>query len=105
MRESISSNHFSVDQQAADAMRWLLHNAPGQFAAVLVEFPEYHWVKWELSHFDTDAMGVHDEWGSWLVDAIEATGLVWWEDGEPWIGSDHLDGCEDDDCEGCDIGY
>ena len=29
-------------------------------------------------------MGVDIEFGSWLVDAIEATGKVLWEEGEPF---------------------
>ena len=37
------------------------------------------------SGYDTDAMGVDAEWPSWLVDALEATGLVIWEDGEPYV--------------------
>jgi len=35
------------------------------------------------------AMGVSDEWGSWLIDAIEDQSEIHWEDGEPWIGGDH----------------
>ena len=85
-RTAISSNHFSVDLQAVDAMHWLEANAPEAYAAVIDQFPEYPTCVFSAmsSWFDTEAMGVDDEWGSWLVDAIEATGVVSWEDGEPY---------------------
>lgn len=47
-------------------------------------FPEMAYPKWEGSWLNTEAMGVDVEYGSWLVDAIEATGVVMWEEGEPW---------------------
>lgn len=83
---TISSNHYSVDQQAVDAMSFLEHHHPSAYSAVIEQFPEWgglqfaDWSSW----FDTEAMGVDVEWGSWLVDAIEDTGFVFWEDGEPW---------------------
>ena len=40
----------------------------------------------------TDAYPEIDpEYGCWLIDAIENTGLVWWEDGEPWAGERNED--------------
>lgn len=81
---TISGGHFSVDTQAMDALRWLGSNAPKAHAAVMSEFSEMGDPKWEGSWLDTDAMGVDVEYGSWLVDAIEATGAVYWEEGEPW---------------------
>lgn len=83
---TISSGHFSVDGQAMDALRYLQANAPEAYAEVLKSFPEIDRISFENmgSHFDTDTMGVDVEWGSWLVDAIEATDAVYWEDGEPW---------------------
>lgn len=81
---TISSNHFSVDQQALDAFDWINARYPESGEHILSEFPELQFLQWELSHFDTEAMGVDIEWGSWLIEAIEATGLVWWEEGEPW---------------------
>lgn len=83
---TISSGHFSTDMQAMDALRYLKDNAPSAYAGILGEFPELDNASFCLmgSWFDTDAMGVDEEWGSWLVDAIEATGRVYWEEGEPW---------------------
>lgn len=82
---TISSGHFSVDMQATDALRWLESNAPKAHAAVISEFPEMSDPKWQMmgSWLHTDAMGVGVEYGSWLVDAIENTGAVYWEEGEP----------------------
>lgn len=81
----ISSNHFSVDAQAADAMDWLEEHDPDNYAAVVAVMPEWPRRVWGDfgTHFDTEAMGVDPEWGSWLIDAIEATGSVFWEEGEP----------------------
>lgn len=81
---TISHNGFSVDCQAIDAMNWLRANSPDAFHAVTAQFPEYLDHTLNGAWFDTEAMGVDVEWGSWLVDAIEETGLVWWEEGEPW---------------------
>ena len=87
-RQALSSNHYSVDLQAVDAMNWIEAHEPAAYAAIIAEFPEFesYTIPGLLSHFDTEAMGVDDEWGSWLVDAIEAKSSVYWEDGEPWIG-------------------
>lgn len=83
---TISGNHLSHDQQAADALEFLRLEHPAAYVTVRREFPES--LVWDAlgSWLDIDAMGVDWEWSSWLVDAIEATGLVYWEDGEPWAG-------------------
>jgi hypothetical protein len=85
---AISSNHYSVDCQAIDAMGYLEREHPDDYAKVLADFPEYPDHKMSGSSFDTEAMGVDIEWSSWLVDAIEATGKVHWEEGEPWSVED-----------------
>ena len=82
--EAISNNHFSLDLQAQDALNWLEDFHPEAHAKVLAELPEAGCLLFEGSWFDTDAMGVDIEFGSWLVDAIEQTGKVMWEEGEPY---------------------
>lgn len=90
--ESISSNHYSADTQASDALDWLRVNHPTVYSEVRKNFAEP--IQWEGSWFDTDAMGVDQEWGSWLVDAIEETGLVMWIDGEPYVNVSDADVAE-----------
>lgn len=88
-RVSISSGHFSHDIQVVDALGYLHIYQPEAHAEVRKQFPER--IVWEQpirTHIDTDAMGVDPEWSSWLCDAIEDTGHVWWEDGEPWAYRD-----------------
>lgn len=81
---SISSNHMSVDIQTSDALEWLRLYQPEAYCEIRRNFAEsIIWNEWG-THFDTEAMGVDNEWGSWLIDAIEATGFIWWEEGEPW---------------------
>ena len=88
---AISSNGYSVDLQIEDAMEYLRLNHQQVYLDLLVKFPE-----WENREglggtgcwFDYEAMGVDPEWSSWLVDAIEATGLVTWWEGEPWADFD-----------------
>jgi len=88
-RLAISSNQWSPDLQAMDAMQWLYCNNRVAFDAVNKVMPEYVNARTDGSWFDTTAMGVSDEWGSWLIDAIEDQSEIHWEDGEPWIGGDH----------------
>ena len=85
---TISSNHFSVDQQALDALSWLAANCPDKLKSILKEFPEKPIMAG--SHFNTEAMGVDPEWGSWLLEAIENTGYITWEDSEPWAAARYL---------------
>lgn len=82
--QAISSNHYSTDLQAEDAVQYLLDNHLIAALRVLAAFPEWFRREMSGSWFDTEAMGVDPEWGSWLIDAIENTGLVYWEEGEPW---------------------
>ena len=84
--QSLSSGHFSHDQQVADAVSWLEHNAGPVYSAMLREFPEWGRVEWEGSWFDTETMGVDQEWSSWLCDWIENNTPIYWEEGEPWVG-------------------
>lgn len=83
---TISSNHFSTDQQALDVLDYLKHNYPEDYAAVVADFPEAKTAELggTSAWFDTDAMGVDFEWGCWLIDRLEETGRVIWEEGEPW---------------------
>jgi hypothetical protein len=81
--DSISNNHFSTDIQTNDALDWLRINHPEQYSEIRRIFPET--IKWEGSWFDTEEMGVDVEWGNWLCEHIEFTGLVTWIDGEPYV--------------------
>lgn len=81
--EALSSNGYSLDQQAADALTWLRLHYPLHAESVDNDFPPDDAI-WSGSWLDTEAMKVDSEYGSWLVDAIEATGVVCWEEGEPW---------------------
>lgn len=81
---AISSNHYSVDDQAVDAMAHLRFEHRDEYDAIVKEFPDYTERVMSGAAFDTDAMGVDVEWGSWLVDAIENTGVISWDDGEPY---------------------
>lgn len=82
---TLSSNHFSTDTQALDVLAWMRIQHPRSYCAVLREFPEAGSdLKMDGSWFATEAMGVDPEWGSWLVDALESSGLVAWQEGEPW---------------------
>ena len=78
---TISSNGFSHDQQVQDAMDWLELNHPDAYTKIVDQFPETPVMSG--SWLDTEAMQVDAEWSSWLTDAIEETGLVVWEEGEP----------------------
>lgn len=78
----ISSNHFSHDEQVLDALNYLRVRHVDAYCTVRRDFPEN--IVFDGGWFNTEAMDVEPEWSSWLADAIEATGLVTWEDGEPW---------------------
>lgn len=82
--ESISSGHYSHDIQVADAVSWLEREYPEKYASVLEAFPELSDATWDGSWFDTTAMGVDPEWSSWLADALEETGVIVWQEGEPF---------------------
>lgn len=79
---TISSNAFSIDLQAIDALNHLRLVHPKAYSEIVKHFNEP--VIWSGSWFDTDAMGVDPDYSSWLVDAIEDSGHVSWVDGEPY---------------------
>jgi hypothetical protein len=89
MPESVSSNHFSVDQQMQDALDYLRHFATQTYDELREQFPEIDSIVWSGSWVDTGKMGVDPEWSSWVIDAIEQTGFIYWEEGEPWSVIDH----------------
>lgn len=95
MRESLSSNHFSVDDQTADVLSYLSNATDPELRALsdsfVREFPEYNGLTWAGSWVDTDASGVDVEYMSWVRDWIENNTPVYWEDGEPWIGESEED--------------
>ena len=82
---TVSSNSFSHDQQVDDAWSWLRGEMPEDDWDLLVEkFPEMERIVWSGSWFDVEAMGVDVEYTSWVADALEETGLILWQDGEPY---------------------
>jgi len=90
-RTTVSSNSFSHDQQVDDAWGWLRGEmAEDDFDLLVKKFPEMEGVYpttgiiWSGSWFDTEAMGVDAEYTSWVADALENTGRIYWEDGEPY---------------------
>lgn len=83
-RTAISDNHASHDTQMVDAMQYLALTAPDAFQKLVAEFPEWSHLRFDGAWVDTHAMGVDPEWAMWLTDAIEVTGLIVWDDGEPW---------------------
>jgi len=81
---TVSANHVSTDGQVVHALDYLRTDHPEAYCAVRRHFPETFHMTYDGSWFDTDKMGVDPEFGSWLVEAIEATGFVQWDEGEPW---------------------
>lgn len=81
---TISSNQFSVDQQVEDAVDWLRIINPARHAKLLAEFPEWESRVWAGAWFDTEAMGVDPNFTDWVIDEIEDSGEIWWEEGEPY---------------------
>ena len=94
MARTVSNNHFSVDQQIADAVDALTTKEREEFDK---EFPEWRDLKWAGSWVDTEAMGVDSEWSSWVADWIEENTGIYWEDGEPWLREDSDDEDENED--------
>lgn len=84
MPQPISYNYASHDQQIADALTFLSLTNPTEHAAILAEFPEWNNHVFAGAWLNTSDMGVDDDWPMWLTDRIEDTGLVYWEEGEPW---------------------
>jgi hypothetical protein len=85
---TISSNHFSHDQQVVDALDWLRINQIETYCEIRKRFPENIILPDKSGWFDTDAMGVDAEWSSWLADAIEDASEIMWISGEPYVIED-----------------
>jgi hypothetical protein len=85
-REALSSNHLSVELQAADVVRWFRARSLDNAARFNTAWPDYDALQWSGSWVDTEASGVDVEYMSWLIDWLEQEqdGLIW-EDGEPWF--------------------
>lgn len=81
---ALSSCGFSHDMQLVDSLEFLRSEYPDIYAGILSRFPEYGGAELDGGWIDTDALGVDPEWSSWLTDAVEDTGIVRWEDGEPY---------------------
>lgn len=88
MRESLSSDHYSTDTQAADVLSWLSNHEDKELRDLsdrfVTEFPEYNGLVWGMSNVDTEASMVDPEYMQWVVDWIEQNTPVMWDDGEPW---------------------
>lgn len=84
MRESISSNGFSTDDQLKDAVSYLEHNDPENYARFLAEFPQWEKLTWDGAWLDAEASKVDPDYTSWCIDWIEQNTSVVWEDGEPF---------------------
>ena len=86
----ISNSHYSVDLQIVDAMSFLELFYKDAYNKIIEEFPEFvtHYdimfSNTSSSWFDVQAAGLPADWSNWLCDSIENTGLVIWEEGEPW---------------------
>lgn len=81
---ALSSCGASHDMQLVDSLEFLRSEYPDIYAGILSRFPEYDGAELDGSWFDTEALGVEPDWSSWLTDAVEDTGIVRWEDGEPY---------------------
>lgn len=81
---ALSSCGASHDMQLVDSLEFLRSEYPDIYAGILSHFPEYGSAELDGAWIDTDALGVDPDWSSWLTDAVEDTGIVRWEDGEPY---------------------
>lgn len=82
--ETVSSNAFSFDTQVSDALDYLRTQWPETYAGIVERFPEIPDLIWSGSWVDIDESGVDPEYMSWLADALERTGRIMWDDGEPY---------------------
>lgn len=81
----ISSNGFSHDMQVDDVLTWMRGEVPEHvYNRLLASYPEIDRRVLDGAYFDCEAMNCDVEWSSWIADAIEETGYVFWEEGEPW---------------------
>ena len=83
---TISSNGYSFDQQVIDAVDYIRGTDGATYANIIRSFPELPNLIMSGSWVDNEAMGIDPDYMSWVADALEETGLVWWEEGEPWAG-------------------
>jgi len=81
-KHTISSGSFSHDTQVSDAMDYLQLNHVESYTLIKRLYPETF--KWDGAWLDTEAMDVDQDFSSWVADAIENTGHIEWEDGEPY---------------------
>ena len=107
---TISSNHFSTDQQMVDALDYLRINHVDVYTSIRRQFPENIIFPDKSAWIDHEAMGVDPDWSSWVIDAIEQESVVFWEEGEPWVmepadyaAMEHCMVCgQPDNCGDCD---
>ncbi len=83
---ALSACGASHDEQVIDALGYLRMAHYDVYAELIGRFPQAKRPIWDGAWFDTEAMGVDDEWSPWLTHTIEDTGLVRWLDGEPFAG-------------------
>jgi len=88
--QTLSSNAFSFDAQVIDAVSWLEEVAPRRYTKLLEEFPELKDIIWDSpgSWLDQDLMKIDPDWSGWVAQSLENTGLVLWNDGEPYGDED-----------------
>lgn len=67
-------------------MNWLRVNHPAEWSTINRDFDGIVSLSSNFTGFGEQFPGANPEHGSWLADAIEATGLVRWVDGEPFAG-------------------
>ena len=90
MCEALSGNHNSVDQQLVDVLAAMANGVVsytgGASWKVEEVFPELANIQWTQygTWFDTEAMGVDEEYSSWVIDWIESWTNVSWVEGEPY---------------------
>lgn len=96
MCEALSSNHFSLDQQAVDVVSHLRHatkvieghevgHLRVEYARFREAFPEWDRLQFGICWVDTEASHVDPDYMCWAVDWLEdnVAGIAW-VDGEPY---------------------
>jgi len=82
--QTISSNAYSVDDQAADAVSHMEFFYPNAHARFLKQFPQWNNTVWDGSSLDWEASGVPADYICWVIEFIEQHTDIFWEEGEPW---------------------
>lgn len=85
---TVSSNGFSHDTQVMDALDFLRGHLPEeQYLNLVRPFGELGRLVWAGSWVDAEATECDPEFMSWVADAIEEEGTVFWSEGEPfaWV--------------------